>query len=161
MILGIDPGSRYTGYAVLSKDGSYIDSGVIVLAKFKDFKSKLYNLSQQLDLIYSKYPIKMLSLEKIFLGKNADSAFKLGHARGVCLLSAGRHDVEVFEYAAKYVKKVITGSGNSDKLTVQTFVNKFFNLNLTKEDQSDALALAYCCLKRKDIQDNKLNQFRI
>ena len=161
MILGIDPGSRFTGFAIISQQGEYVDSGVINLSHHKEFKSKLFTLSQQLENIYSKYPIESLSLEKIFLGKNADSAFKLGHARGVCLLSAGRHDAHVFEYAAKYVKKVITGSGGSDKHSVQYFVNRYFNVDLTKEDESDALALAYCCFAQGGVEKSHLGQFRI
>ncbi len=161
MILGIDPGSRFTGYAVIDLSNEYVTSGVINLSSKKEFKNKLFFLSQQLDQLYTQYNISYLSLEKIFLGKNADSAFKLGHARGVCLLSAGRHGAHVFEYAAKYVKKIATGSGSSDKLTVQSILNKVYQTQILKEDESDALALAYCCFTQMTNVDRGLENFRI
>ena len=160
VILGIDPGSKFAGYAVVksTKEGlSYIDSGIIKVPTKLDFSSKLFYLSQELEKLFLKYKITDLSIEKIFFGKNADSAFKLGHVRGVCLLSAARHDCEVFEYAAKYVKKVVTGSGASGKESVQTFVNQYFNLQTTSFDESDALALALCHTSAVDVK-NKMNQ---
>ncbi len=164
VILGIDPGSRFTGYAVVkssSKGLSYLDSGVIKIPSKIEFSSKLFHLSQELEKLFLKFNITDLSIEKIFFGKNADSAFKLGHVRGVCLLSAARHDCEVFEYAAKYVKKVVTGSGASSKESVQTFVNQYFNLQTTNVDESDALALALCHTSAVDVKNKMSQDYRI
>jgi len=164
VILGIDPGSKYTGYAIVetSKDGvKYITSGTINVPTKLSFSSKLFYLSQELEKIFNSYKISCLSIENVFFGKNADSAFKIGHVRGVCMLSAARHGCEVFEYAAKYVKKVVTGSGTSGKESVQTFVNQFLNLQIKSLDESDAIALALCHTSAADVK-NKINQnFRI
>ncbi len=147
IILGIDPGSKYTGVGIIKKEGSdftYIHSEVFALPVKASFSQKLYTLSQELDRIYRQFPISATSVEKIFYGKNVDSAFKLGHIRGVCLCTSARHGVQVFEYAAKYAKKVVTGSGSSSKESVQNFVNQLLKVNITKLDESDALALSLC-----------------
>ncbi len=147
IILGIDPGSRFAGFAVINHSDSqstYIESGTICVSKELSFSSKLLYLSQEIGKVFARNNISQVSIEKAFFGKNADSAFKIGHVRGVCLLSAARHDCEVFEYAAKYAKKVVTGSGASGKDSVQAFVNQFLNLQITSFDESDALALALC-----------------
>ncbi len=83
-------------------------------------------------------------IEQIFLGKNADSAFKLGHARGVCMYEALKAKSEIREYATRHVKKIVTGSGASDKIQVQKALEKLLNIPLQGSvDASDALALAY------------------
>ena len=135
----------------------YLDSGTISIPAKNSFSSKLLLLSQELDKVFSKYKINEVSLEKAFFGKNADSAFKLGQVRGVCLLSAASHDCEVFEYAAKYAKKVVTGSGASGKDSVQAFVNQYLKLQVTSYDESDALALALCHASAAGIK-NKIDK---
>src|SRR5690606_34206106 len=81
-------------------------------------------------------------IERIFLGRNADSAFKLGHARGVCLQAAAAAGVEVFEYAARHVKKAVTGSGAAEKEHVKLIVENLLGIRTEFLDASDALALA-------------------
>lgn len=147
LILGLDPGSRRTGYGLVRANGddiAFVEAGVIELREGAPFEERLYRLSLELEKIYSRHVKPVTVVEKIFFGKNADSAFKLGHARGVCLMSAARFGSRVEEYAARFVKKCVTGSGAASKDHVQLVVQALLALK-TKPmalDASDALALA-------------------
>lgn len=144
-VLGLDPGSRITGYGLVQCTNDRfecIEAGAIALNQ-ADFPSRLAELQTQLEAIYRRLEPQIVVVERIFLGKNVDSAFKLGHARGICLALAQRGQAQVFEYAARKVKKVITGSGDAAKETVAMMVMRQLNLkNKVAVDASDALALA-------------------
>jgi crossover junction endodeoxyribonuclease RuvC len=147
LILGLDPGSRHTGYGVIAVDGDRVEHvahGVIDLKATWSMPERLRVLFTELQLLFGRHAIRAAAIEKIFFGKNADSAFKLGHARGVCLLAAAQFGVEIEEYAARYVKKCVTGSGAADKEHVQRIV--FSQLRIQPKDlafdASDALSLA-------------------
>ena len=147
LILGIDPGSRFTGYGLIAVDGEdiiHITHGVIQLKENWSLAERLRVLHLQLNAVFDQHIVKTCVIEKIFFGKNADSAFKLGHARGVCLLVAAHYGAFVEEYAARYVKKCITGNGGADKESVQKMV--FAHLRMKPHelafDATDALSLA-------------------
>lgn len=147
LILGIDPGSRLAGFGLISVDGdqvTHVDHGVIRLNEKWTLAERLKRLQSELHGIYTQHQVSTTVVEKIFLGKNASSAFVLGHARGICLLVSAQHGVEVSEYAARYVKKCVTGSGAASKDHVQMVV--FRLLGITPKalsfDASDALSLA-------------------
>ena len=146
-VIGIDPGSLTTGYGIVSfLNGDVVDSeyGVIELSSYFSFAEKLYGLSQRLDEVLTYAKPDHLALEKIFLGKNAQSAFKLGSVRGICLEKAVQHQLKIFEYNATSVKKNITGLGSASKFQLQTLVLNRLGISdfQEKEDASDALALA-------------------
>lgn len=148
IIVGIDPGSRVTGFGVLSLSGSvvqHVAHGVLVLDKQGDhFPDRMLELGLGLKEVFSKYKPEEISLEKIFLGKNADSAFKLGHARGVVMYEAGLASASTFEYATRVVKKSVTGNGAAEKEEVQAVLQALLKITkINKLDASDALALAY------------------
>lgn len=147
LILGIDPGSRNTGFGVVAVRGDDIDHvahGVIQLREAWSLHERLRVLHEELSLVFAKYKVGATSIEKIFYGKNIDSAFKLGHARGVCLLVAAQHNVPIEEYAARYVKKCLTGTGAADKEHVQAMVFHLLRLKAQNLafDATDALSLA-------------------
>ena len=147
LILGIDPGSHRTGFGLIAVSGArirHVHHGIIQLEAKAPLPERLKALQIGLARLYAEFEIGATSLEKIFFGKNASSAFVLGHARGVCLLASAQARVPVAEYAAKYVKKCVTGSGAASKEHVQLIV---FNLLRVKPetnafDASDALSLA-------------------
>ncbi len=145
-VLGIDPGSRITGYGVIlisANKMTHVGHGVMTPPLDLNFAQKLFYLSEGLRELITKYKPQTLVLEKIFLGKNVDSAFKLGHVRGVMMSEASRQGLGVEEYAARQVKKGITGSGASEKTEVQLILQKILNIQqIQKIDASDALALA-------------------
>jgi crossover junction endodeoxyribonuclease RuvC len=154
--LGLDPGSQNTGYGIIETRESsggvvefrHIAHGVIVIPATLAFADKLAFLDQQLKLLFNKYLPTATAVEKIFLGKNADSAFKLGHARGVCLMRARHEQSEVFEYEARRVKKIVTGSGGAAKEQVRAAVLTLLQMSTeAKIDATDALSLALCHMR--------------
>jgi crossover junction endodeoxyribonuclease RuvC len=146
IIMGIDPGSRVTGYGVVEirKDQViHLAHGAIVMETSGEFSDRMLELGEALQEVFKKYRPQQVSIESIFLGKNADSAFKLGHARGVALYESRRAGATVFEYATRLVKKGMTGRGSAQKEEVQAFVQKVLGLRQVKPlDASDALAIA-------------------
>jgi crossover junction endodeoxyribonuclease RuvC len=147
LILGLDPGSRRTGYGIIAVQQdriSHVAHGVISLGENEPLHLRLTKLYSELHQLLSGFSIGTMAIEKIFYGKNVDSAFKLGHARGVCLLVAAQKGAAVAEYAARYVKKCITGSGAADKSHVQIMILRHLQMRERDLafDASDALSLA-------------------
>lgn len=146
--MGIDPGLRFTGVGIIAEEaGQYqhLKHAVIALSDKLTPAERLAILLDKMSHLISEYSPSIISLEKAFFGKNADSAFKLGLARGVIMAIAGKNNIRVMEFAAKAVKKGITGHGNSEKETVAIFVQRILKLNaniFTRHDATDALALA-------------------
>ncbi len=148
IILGLDPGTRRAGFGVIHVSGdklTHIEHGVISMNETWPLSERLKVLQNSLNEVFDRHKIASAVVEKIFLGRNADSAFKLGHARGVCLVAAAHHGAAVEEYAARYVKKCVTGSGAASKEHVQLVVFQILGLKQTLKlafDASDALSLA-------------------
>lgn len=146
IILGVDPGSRITGFGVIREERGqieHINHGVIVLDADADFPVRMKQLGEAFRELMQKYKPRDVVIEKIFLGKNADSAFKLGHARGVIMYEAGMGNAHVAEYATRSVKKGVTGSGAATKEEVQTVLKVMLRLQtIARLDASDALAMA-------------------
>ncbi len=146
IIFGIDPGSRVTGFGlvqIFDNQILHVSHGVIKMEPELDFNQRLFELSESLEQLLVKYQPDIVVIEKIFLGKNADSAFKLGHVRGVAIQKAVAHRCVVKEYASRLIKKAITGSGQAEKQQVLVVIQKILGLNLIQHlDASDALALA-------------------
>jgi crossover junction endodeoxyribonuclease RuvC len=146
IILGVDPGSRITGFGVVQIERDriiHINHGVIVMDTDAGFAGRMKELGSSFREVMAKYKPQQVVIEKIFLGKNADSAFKLGHARGVIMYEAGLGDSEVFEYATRVVKKGVTGNGGASKEDVQAVLQVLLNIKaIQRIDASDALAMA-------------------
>src|SRR3989344_3914989 len=146
IILGIDPGSRFLGYAVLSVESNKmkpIDYGVLKFDPEIALTERLQSIGLGVRELFEKFKPDHLSLEKLFLGKNADSAFKMGHARGVVIYESLIAGCEVHEYATRVVKKGITGNGGAEKEHVRTVVCNLLQIPMLKSlDASDALAMA-------------------
>ena len=147
-ILGIDPGTRLCGWGIIDRDGSrivHVDNGVIVLNGQAPLHHRLGDLLEQLTDIISKYKPNSVAVEGVFQHRNARSALILGHARGVALAVAARHQLDVFEYAARQVKKAVTGSGTAQKAQMQQMVALRSGLkDVPQEDAADAIAVALC-----------------
>jgi crossover junction endodeoxyribonuclease RuvC len=147
IILGIDPGSRITGYGVINAIGSkneYIASGCIRM-KDGSLPEKLNQIFAGVTQVIEMYCPQEFAIEQVFMAKNADSALKLGQARGAAIVAATQQDVEVFEYAARKVKQAVVGKGSADKSQVQHMIARMLKLpGLPQEDAADALAIAVC-----------------
>jgi crossover junction endodeoxyribonuclease RuvC len=146
-ILGIDPGSRITGFGLVELKGRdliHLSHGVILLDVDASFPDRMVELGGAMSELMSKYKPDHVVIEKIFLGRNADSAFKLGHARGVCMYESRKHGAAVYEYATRLVKKGVTGSGSATKEQVQLMIQRLLKIQtIVRMDASDALAMAY------------------
>ena len=150
VILGIDPGSHVTGFGVVqvfeTTSGPrciHSSHGVIALPKNAALPERLKVLRQGMDQLLKKYQPHHVAIEQIFLGKSADSAFKLGHARGLVMADAACFGAEVHEYATRVIKRTVAGKGSADKEQVQASVCRFLGLkHIEHLDASDALALA-------------------
>lgn len=162
IILGIDPGSRFLGYGVLSVEGSQIkpiDYGVLKFDPDVPLSERLQLIGLGVRELLVKYRPDHMSLEKIFLGKNADSAFKMGHARGVVIYESLLAQCQVFEYATRVVKKGITGNGGAEKEHVRLVVRNMLKIGpVSSLDASDALAMA--CFHATQLHVLKLKQRR-
>ncbi|HSA58697.1 MAG TPA: crossover junction endodeoxyribonuclease RuvC [bacterium] len=150
-ILGIDPGSRITGYGVVEKRGSsflHVDNGCLILRPADPIPYRLEQIYSGLLEMLARYKPDAAAVEEVFFAKNAASSIKLGEARGVALLAAVQARIPVFEYATREVKQAITGFGQASKDQVQKMVKSVLGLpQVAQEDASDALAVAICHLQ--------------
>ncbi len=147
IIIGIDPGSRKTGYGIienLNNCNHYLGSGVIVLNESTSLAKRLLILNDQLDEVIQKFRPDSGSIEAIFFAKNVKSVLILGHARGIALLQLARHHLPVYEYTPLQVKQTLVGVGRASKEQVQHMVRILVNRphSLMSDDESDALAVA-------------------
>ena len=145
-VIGIDPGSRVTGYGVLEGgDGEtrYVASGVIRLNTKKPMHQRLQVLHDELHRILQESGADEAAVERVFVARNAESALKLGHARGVILLGITQSDLSLSEYTPAQVKKTVTGRGRADKHQIQSLVRLILGIERDLvEDEADALAIA-------------------
>ena len=125
VILGIDPGSRKTGFGVIRVErnqAQYVSSGTIRLPVKEALGPRLRVLFESLSEIIDTYQPTVASIESVFMAKSADSALKLGHARGAAMVACVTNDLEVFEYAARQIKQSVVGTGAANKHQVQHMV---------------------------------------
>jgi len=145
-ILAIDPGSRLTGFGVIQANGrvlQYLTSGCIRINTEQDLAHRLKQITESVTTLIEQYQPDEFAIEQVFLGKNVDSALKLGQARGAAIVAAALQDIPVFEYAARSVKQAVTGKGSADKTQVQHMVKHLLKLPGTPQaDAADALAIA-------------------
>jgi len=146
-ILGIDPGSRQTGYGIIDSDGResiHVDSGCIYV-KGDDFAERLGCIFLRVSEIIKEYQPTELSIEQVFVNKNVDSALKLGQARGAAICAAVNSGLKVHEYTPKAVKSAVVGTGNANKDQVQHMMAMLLRLEKgLQADQADALGIALC-----------------
>jgi len=148
-ILGIDPGSRVTGWGLVETDGwelAFVAHGVVKTATKLSLPDRLRLIADGLDEVIAEHRPEAMAVEQVFASKNARSALILGHARGVALLSASRAGLSFHEYSPMQVKSSVTGYGRSEKEQVKRAVATQLCLRELPAplDASDALAVALC-----------------
>lgn len=147
LVLGIDPGSRITGYGIIREYNNklqYVDSGCIRTTA-GDFSSRLLQIFDGICQLMDEYRPNEVAIEQVFMHKNPNSALKLGHARGVAMVACASHRIVVNEYSAREVKQSVVGYGAAEKSQVKQMVVNL--LMLSKEpqnDAADALGIAIC-----------------
>ena len=146
-ILGIDPGSRVTGFGVIDSDGRYsrhVASGVIRTAD-GEFPERLGQIFTGIQEVIRAHRPDQVAIEQVFVAKNAASALKLGQARGAAITAAVTTALPVFEYTPRSVKQALVGTGAADKEQVQHMIRVLLSLGGRMGlDESDALAIALC-----------------
>lgn len=147
LILGIDPGSRVTGFGIINHLGArceYITSGVIRTSG-DALPDRLKIIFRSLTDLIEQYCPQEMAIENVFMAKNASSALKLGQARGAAIAAAVNADLEVSEYEARKVKQAVVGTGAAEKSQVQHMIKTLLKLpKVPPEDAADALAVALC-----------------
>tara|TARA_B100001248_G_scaffold59027_1_gene40115 strand:+ start:13693 stop:14190 length:498 start_codon:yes stop_codon:yes gene_type:complete len=155
LLLGIDPGSHNTGYGLIDKgdDIRCVDFGVIVANPDWPFEKRLAFMGEELDRVLTSYQPNIVVTEDVFTAKNIKSSLHLAHIRGVVLYKAYMAGAEIHHYAAKAVKKGVTGNGNASKDQVALLLQNILNtqIHVNKLDATDALALAYYHASKMDI----------
>ncbi len=148
VVLGIDPGSRVTGYGVIEHQGdnlSYVDSGCIRTTSEAALSSRLQLIFAGIQQVISTYHPDEVGIEQVFMAKNADSALKLGQARGAAMVACTQFGLPVFEYSARQIKQAVVGTGGAQKSQVQMMVSYLLKLEKTPQaDAADALGVALC-----------------
>lgn len=146
-ILGIDPGSLVTGYGVIDQEGQtlrYVASGCIRV-KGEVLATRLGMIFDHLGEIISEYQPEEMAIEQVFMNRNADSALKLGQARGAAICAGVTHQLPVGEYAARQIKQAVVGKGSASKDQVQHMICVILSLaKQPPQDAADALAVAVC-----------------
>ena len=146
-IIGIDPGSLKTGYGIIDMEGNRaipVTYGIIQV-KGATTGARLHTIYRDLAHIIRDYQPVEAAIERVFMHRNADSALKLGQARGAALVACSEHGLDAFEYTANQVKQATVGKGHATKQQVQHMVKVLLCLEKQAQaDAADALAIALC-----------------
>lgn len=148
-ILGIDPGSRTTGWAVIEVEGrkfKYVDSGVLKFDKIPEFLDRLATISSSIKDIVSMYGPDEISVEALIYVKSIPALSKLAQARGALIAGLSeKYQGKITEYSPNLIKSSVTGHGLASKESVDRALSMIFGkLDFKSHDESDALAIALC-----------------
>ena len=150
IVLGVDPGSRVTGYGLIEKRlnrMTCVDAGTITPSARLPFYQRIHMIFQAMSEIMDKYHPEEMAIEDVFYEKNVKSSFKIGHARGAVLIAAVQCGVKIFEYTPLEIKKSVVGYGRATKEQVRAMAQVILRLKgIPSLDASDALGAAICHL---------------
>jgi len=158
-ILGIDPGSRVTGYGIVDIEGALTRpvawGGIRTTGEHADRLKQIFDAVAEL---VTEHRPDELAIERVFVNRNADSALKLGQARAAALCATFSQDIPVHEYAPREVKKALVGNGGAEKAQVEYMVKVLLGLRGDMQsDAADALAIAVCHAHARSLR-GKLRQ---
>lgn len=152
IILGIDPGSRVTGYGIIREEKQrilYVDSGCIRTAE-GELSQRLLEIFDGICQLMDNFSPDEIAIEQVFMHQNPNSALKLGHARGAAMVAAASHRLRISEYSPREVKLALVGYGGATKEQVKQMVVHLLMLNSAPQsDAADALAIAICHSHRR------------
>jgi crossover junction endodeoxyribonuclease RuvC len=159
IILGVDPGLRTSGYAVIEQHQrqlQVVDAGTFRADTEPPLPGRLLQIYRDIDALLKEHDIDIMAIEQLYAHyKHPRTAILMGHARGMFLLAAAEHNIAVDEYAATRIKKSLTGSGRAGKEQMQRSVMSQLSLARlpTPDDVADALAVAMCCINEHNRQE--------
>ena len=146
-IIGIDPGSRCTGFGVIDSDGlrhNYVTSGYINI-KGDELPERLGFIFNEVSNVINQWQPQTMGVEQVFVNKNVDSALKLGQARGAAICAGINAQLDVGEYTPRAIKKAVVGNGSADKEQIQQMMKLLLKLDFVPQsDEADGLAIALC-----------------
>ena len=155
-VLGIDPGSRITGFGLVESHGSelkHVAHGALKLGN-GELSDRLKNIFDGLSDVIKRTQPDIVAVEKVFMATNANSALILGHARGAAICAAAHHNLTVFEYTALQIKRAVVGNGRTEKSQVQHMIRVLLGLNQKPStDAADALACSICHINTAAVSD--------
>jgi crossover junction endodeoxyribonuclease RuvC len=153
-IIGIDPGSRITGYGIIDKQGpgiGFVTCGTIRTGAEKDFSRRLLIIFDGLSEVMEQHKPEVAAVEDLFSAHNVRSALKLGQARGAVVTAAMKQGLSVYDYTPRVVKQAVAGYGHAEKEQVQHMVRTLLGLSgAPSSDAADALAVAICHANHMD-----------
>jgi crossover junction endodeoxyribonuclease RuvC len=156
-IIGIDPGSRITGYGVIDSDGrssSHVASGCITTRK-EDLPQRLGEIYSGISAVIKEYQPEEMAVEQLFVSRNAATALKLGQARGAAICAGVAAALPVAEYTPRMIKQALVGTGAADKAQVEHMVRLILKLQQKlAADEADALAVAISHAHSKTTMQN-------
>lgn len=154
-VLGVDPGSRKTGWGLVEEAGGDLRglaSGVAASGN-GDISIRLGRIAERIEELLDEWKPDAIALERAFVGKNVASALRLGEVRGVILSSAGRRELPVVDYPPATVKVAVAGAGAAEKAMVARGVGALLGIDAVAGDATDALAVAICHLRHYKFAD--------
>lgn len=158
VILGIDPGTRFCGYAIAKQTGNRTGvcaHGCLVFKAQKPLPERLLEFHDAIETLIKEWRVDKIAIETPFLGKNAQNFLKLGYLRGIVYLLAQKHRVYIQEFTPRLVKQQVTGFGGASKEQVARMVYTLLprlGSQVLREDETDALAIVLCCLWKNRFQ---------
>ncbi len=163
-ILGIDPGTRITGYGIIDVEGNrlhHVDNGIVKTRSSDPLPLRLKAIYDGLTVVLKEFSPEAVAIEQVFLAKNPKAALTLGHARGTAVIASVNLNLEVHEYSALQVKSAVVGYGHAAKQQVQHMVKTLLNLpEVAQEDAADALAVAICHANSRTLRQVAINSGR-
>lgn len=157
VVLGIDPGISNTGFGVVTRHGSQLlalDGGVIETSASQPLERRLATIADRIDELIAEHRPDSMAIESIYFGKNVETAFLVGQARGAVVCAAGRAEIEVESYTPQQIKLAVCGSGGAAKDQVQRMVVALLDLpgDLPSDHAADALAVGICHINAAPLQ---------
>lgn len=147
-IIGIDPGSRVTGYGVIDSDRGnlgFVACGVVKTTPNYPFANRLNEIFDGINEVIQLHDPVAAAIEEVFLSQNPGTAIKLGQARGAAVVAAMQNGLSVNDYSPRKIKQAVAGYGQAEKEQVQHMVRVLLNLQgMPSNDAADALAVAIC-----------------
>jgi crossover junction endodeoxyribonuclease RuvC len=158
LVIGVDPGSRVTGWGLLERrerEIVYIGSGIIRAPARVPLSERLLAIKRGLAEVIERFHPQALAVEDVFMAKNPKSTLTLGEARGIVLLAAAEAGIPVFEYSTREVKMSVVGAGGAHKSQVAAMVGRLLGLDHdpATEDETDAIAVAFCHAARAAVSE--------
>jgi crossover junction endodeoxyribonuclease RuvC len=157
IVIGIDPGISNTGFGIVERQGSRLlalDGGVIKTHKDTPVELRLAEIAQRVAELIEQYEPAAMAIESIYFGKNAESAFLVGQARGAVICESGRREIPVTSWTPQQIKLAVCGSGGAGKDQVQRMVSALLDIpgELPPDHAADALAVGVCHLNATPLQ---------